>query len=86
MLLCCAVLSHFSRVQLLAILWTLTHRDPLSMRFSRQEYWSGLPYPPPGDPPDPKIETVSPELQADSLPTEPLRKPYMQINADNYLL
>ena len=54
-----AVLSHFSRVQLLAILWTLTHRDPLSMRFSRQEYWSGLPYPPPGDPPDPGIEHAS---------------------------
>ena len=59
MLLCCAVLSHFSRVQLLAILWTLTHRDPLSMRFSRQEYWSGLPYPPPGDPPHPGIKPMS---------------------------
>ena len=59
MLLCCAVLSHFSRVQLLATLWTVTHQDPLTMRFSRQEYWSGLPYSPPGDPPDPGIEPAS---------------------------
>ena len=46
------------------------------MGFSRQEYWSGLPFPPPGDLPDPGIETassVSPALQADSLPGEPLR-------------
>ena len=50
---------------------------PLSMGFSRQEYWSGLPFPPPGDLPDPGIEPVSPvspELQADSLPTEPSGK------------
>ena len=43
----------------------------LSMGFSRQEYWSGLPFPPPGDLPDPGIELVSPALQEDSLPTEP---------------
>ena len=41
------------------------------MGFSRQEYWSGLPFPPPGDLPDPGTEPVSPALQADSLPTEP---------------
>ena len=40
------------------------------MQFSRQEYWSGLPFPPPGDLPDPGIETGSPALQADSLPSE----------------
>ena len=43
---------------------------PLSMRFSRQEYWSGLLFPPPRDLPDPGIKTGSPALQADSLPTE----------------
>ena len=43
---------------------------PLSMGFSRQEYWSGLPFPSPGDLPDPGVEPESPALQADSLPTE----------------
>ena len=45
---------------------------PLSVEFSRQEYWSGLLFPSPGDLPDPGIEPSSPMLQADSLPTEPL--------------
>ena len=53
------VLSHFSRVQLFATLWTVAHQDPLSMGFSRQEYWSGLPCPPPGDLPDPGIKPAS---------------------------
>ena len=48
---------------------------PLSMGFSRQEYWSGLPFPSPGDLPDPGIKTRSPALQADSLPTELRGKP-----------
>ena len=51
-----------------ATLWTTAHQDPLSMGFSRQEYWSGLPLPSPGDLPDPGIETTSPDWQADSLP------------------
>ena len=54
---------------------------PLSMGFSRQEHWAGLPCPPPGDLPDPGIEpesSVSPTLQADSLPTEPPGKPQMR--------
>ena len=46
----------------------VAHQPPLSMGFSRQGYWSGLPCPPPGDLPDPRIEPMSPELQADSLP------------------
>ena len=54
----------------LATLWTVAHQAPLSMEFSRQEYWSGLPFPSPGDLPDPGIEPGSPALQADSLPTE----------------
>ena len=51
--------------------WTVAHQAPLSMGFSRQGYWSGLPCPPPGDLPNPGIEPRSPTLQADSLPSEP---------------
>ena len=50
------VLSHFSRARLFAILWTVAHHTPLSMGFSRQEDWSGLPCPPPGDLLDPVIK------------------------------
>ena len=50
------VLSHFYRVQLSATLWTVARQAPLSMGFSRQEYWSGLPYPSPGDLPNLGIE------------------------------
>ena len=49
----------FSRVQLFVTPWTVALQDPLSMGFSRQEYWSGLPCPPPGDLPDPGIEPES---------------------------
>ena len=55
-LLCVCALS---RVQLFATLWTVAHQAPLSREFPRQEYWSGLPFPPPGDLPDPGIEPVS---------------------------
>ena len=48
--------------------WTITHQAPLSMGFPRQEYWSGLPFPSPGDLPSPGTEPTSPALQADSLP------------------
>ena len=65
MLLCCVHL--LSCVQLFATPWTVARQAPLSMRFSRQEYWSGLPFPSPGDVPDPGIEPRSPALQADSL-------------------
>ena len=51
--------------------WTVAYQAPLSMGFSRQEYWSGLPFPSPGDLPDPRIEPGSPALQADALPSEP---------------
>ena len=51
--------SHFSRVWLCATLWTVAHQAPLSMEFSGQEYWSGLPFPSPGDLRDPGIEPVS---------------------------
>ena len=60
-----------SRVQLFATPWTVADQVPLSMGFSRQEYWSGLPFPSPRDLPHPGIEPGSPTLQADSLPSEP---------------
>ena len=72
---CMHVLSHFSHVWLFATPWTVDQRSSLSMGFSRQEYWSGLPFPLPGVLPNPGIECASPALQADSLPTEPLGKP-----------
>ena len=55
--------------------WTVARQAPLSMGFSRQEYWSGLPFPSPGDLPNPGIESMSPALQADSLLIEPPGKP-----------
>ena len=65
------MLSHFSCAQLLVTPRTVAHQAPLSMGFSRQEYWSGLPCPPPGNLPNPEIKPRSPALQADSLPSEP---------------
>ena len=66
------MLGHFSHVRLFAFSWTVARQVPLSMRFSRQEYWSGLPFPSTGDLPDPRIKPGSPALKADSLPSEPL--------------
>ena len=54
--------------------WTVTHQTPLSMEFSKQEYWSGLPFPSPKDLPDPELKPQSPALQADSLLSDPLGK------------
>ena len=68
---CGSMLSRFSCVQLFVTLWTVAHQASLSVGFSRQEYWSRFPCSPPGDLPDPGIESVSPVapvLQADSLP------------------
>ena len=79
------VLGH---IQLFATLWTGGHQAPLSMGFSRQEYWTGLPFPTPGDLPDPGIEPASPALAGrfslTALPGEPgyqaevtaLKRPY----------
>ena len=75
---CCAVFSRFSYVCDIATLWTAARQAPLSMGFSRHEYWSGLPCPPPGDLSDPGIEPVSlasPELQVDTFTAEPQGKP-----------
>ena len=60
--------------------WTIVHQVPPSMGFSRQEYWSGLPFPSPGDLPDPGIEPISPTLQVDSLPTELWKLSYSSPN------
>jgi len=54
------------------------------MGFPRQEHWSGLPFPSPGDPPDPGIKPRSPELQADTLSTEPPGKPSISQNRDTF--
>ena len=64
-----------SRVRLFATLWTVVYQAPQSMEFSRQEYWSGLPFPSPEDLPDSGIEPGSPALQADALLSEPPGKP-----------
>ena len=64
-----------SRVRLIATPWTVAHQAPPSMGFSRQEYWSGLPFPSPGDLPNPGIEPWSPALQADALTSEPPGRP-----------
>ena len=66
-----------SHVRLFATPWTVTCQAPLSMEFSRQKYWSGLPFPSPRDLPDLGIEPRSPALQADSLPSEPPGKPIL---------
>ena len=66
-----------SRVQLFESPWTVDYQASLSMGFSRQEYWIGLPLPSPGDLPDPGIEPGSPALQADALPSEPPGKPLL---------
>ena len=66
-----------SHVRLSAAPWTVALQAPPSMGFSRHEYWSGLPFPSPGDLPDPGIEPRSPTLQADALTSEPPGKPHV---------
>ena len=68
---CVCVCYSLSRAQLFVTPWTVAHQAPLSMGFSRQEYWSRLPFPPPGDFANPGIEPKSPALQADSFLSEP---------------
>ena len=69
-----------SSVQLFATPWTVAYQAPPFMGFSRQECWSGLPFPSPGDLPDPGIEPGSLTLRADALPSEPPGKPYANRN------
>ena len=65
--------------------WTVAYQAPPSMRFSRQEYCSGLPFPSPGDLPNPGIEPGSPTLQADALPSEPPGKSVGHIRCTQYI-
>ena len=78
------VLSHLNHAQLFAIPWTVAQQAPLSMGFSRQEYWSGLPCPPPEDLPDPGIEPTasSPTFAGRFFTTEPSGK--RSLEASNY--
>ena len=68
-------MKSLSRVRLFATPWTVAYQAPPTIEFSRQEYWSGVPFPSPGDLPDPGIEPRSPALQTDTLPSEPPGKP-----------
>ena len=68
-------LKSFSCVRLFVTPWTVAYQAPWSVGFSRQEYWSGLPFPFPGDLPNPGIEPRSPPLQTDTFPSEPLGFP-----------
>ena len=70
-------MKSLSCVQLFATPWTVAYQTALSMEFSRQEYWSGLPFPSPRDLPNPGIEPGSPALQADALTSEPPGKPWL---------
>ena len=70
-----------SRVQFFVTPWTIAHQAHSSMEFSRQEYWTGLPFPSPGDLPDPGIRPGSPTLRADALPSEPPGNP-MEMKVD----
>ena len=79
---CVCVLSCFSCVQLFVTPWTVAHQAPLSLGFSKQEHWSGLSCPPPGDLPDPGTEPaslMSPALQVRSSPLVTPDKPYTHI-------
>ena len=79
-------MKSLSHVQLFATPWTVAHEAPSSMGFSRQEYWSGLPFPSPRDLPDLEIEPRSPALQADTLTSEPPGKPLLLGGPYNLLL
>ena len=79
------VVWFLSRIQLFASPWTAVCQSPLSIGFPRQEYWSGLPFPSPGNLPDPGIKPVSSSLQEDFFTTEPLGKPTHSRLAIQYL-
>ena len=75
MCVCVCVCESVSRIRLFVIPWIVACQTSLSLGFSRQEYWSELPFPSPGDIPDPGIKPGPPALQADGLLSEPLGKP-----------
>ena len=73
------VIYSLSLICLFVTPWTVTHQTPLSMGFSRQEYWSELLFPSPGDLPDSGTEPKSPALQEDSIQTEPPGKSFLSV-------
>ena len=79
MFLVCEGVKSFSRVRLFATPWTVAYQAPPSMGFSRQEYWSGLPFPSLGGLPYPGIEPRSPTFQADVLTSGPPGKPPLNV-------
>ena len=84
---CVCLLSHFSCVWLFVTLQTVAHQVPLSIGFSRQEYWSRLTFPPPGDRPNPGTEPtspLSPILQADYLPLSHWESPHISIPSNYF--
>ena len=73
-----------SHIWLFATPWTVAYQAPPSIEFSRQEYWTGLPFPSPGVLPNPGMKPRSPTLQVDALPSEPPKKPISRrVNANN---
>ena len=77
-------MKSLSRVRLFPTPWTVAYQAA-SMGFSRQEYWSGLPFPSPGDLPNPGIEPGSPALQADTLTSEPQGSPFIDYTSFNVI-
>ena len=81
------MLSHFSCIRLFVTPWTVARQAPLFLGFSKKEYWSGLPGPPPGDPPDPEIEPTypaAPASQVDSSLLSHQGSPYICINTHTH--
>ena len=74
------VVQLLNRVQLFVTPWTIAYQAPPSQEFPRQEYWNGLPFPSPGDLPDPGIEPTSPAWQVDSLPLNHLVSPQLNVH------
>ena len=79
---CCCLVAKWCPV-LFVTPWTVAHQVPLSMGFSRQECWSGLPFPSPGDLPNPGIKPASPTLAGGFFTTEPPGKPRLSLEASN---
>ena len=75
-----------SHVRLFVTPWTVAYQASPSMGFSRQEYWSGLPFPSPGDLPDSGIEPGSPALEADALTSEPPGKQILEGKKNNLII
>ena len=82
----CVRAKLLSHIWQFVIPWTVACQSPLFMGFSRQEYWSGLPCPPPQDLPNPGIKLRSPALKADSLPSDPPGMPVFHFEEGNWLL